>query len=44
MWNLKKKKDTNEIIHKTETDSETWERTYSYQGAKQGGEKLGVWD
>ena len=44
MWNLKY--DTNELIHKTETDSQTqktnlwlpkWEREW-------GRDKLGVWD
>ena len=28
MWNLKKKKDTNELIYKTEVDSETLENKY----------------
>ena len=31
MWNLKKKKDTNELIYKTETDSQTKKKTYGYQ-------------
>ena len=40
MWNLKKK-DTNEIICKTERDSQT----YGYQRGKVGDRnKLGVWN
>ena len=30
MWNLKKNNDTNELIYKTETDSQTL-KTYGYQ-------------
>ena len=35
MWNLKKK-DTNELIYKTEVDLQT-ENKYSYQRTKAGG-------
>ena len=38
MWNLKYA--TNELIYKTETDSQTNEKTYG--GGV--GDKLGVWD
>ena len=43
LW--KKKKDTCELISKTETNSQIW-RTYGYQRGKRGEErdKLGVWD
>ena len=45
MWNLKKKSDTNELIYKTETDSETL-KTNSWlpKGKGWGRDKLGVWD
>ena len=43
MWDPKKKKDTSELIYKTETDPQT-ENTYSYQMEKRGKDKLGVWD
>ena len=33
MWNLKKKKDTNELIYKTERDSHR-KQTYGYQRGK----------
>ena len=42
MWNLKKKKkDTNELIYKTEIDTPTY-KTNVYKGL--GEEKLGIWD
>ena len=43
MWNLKN--DTNGLIYKTETDSQT-EQTYSYHRGNGGGggDKLGVWN
>ena len=46
MWNLKKKNDTNELIYKRETDSQTHRRqTYGYQRGKVGRtDKLGIWD
>ena len=37
MWNLKKKKDTNELIYKTETDSQTYRMIYDYQRGNVGG-------
>ena len=45
MWNLKKKKDTDEIMYKIETDSQTFKKMYGYQRRK-GKEKdeLGIWD
>ena len=44
MWNLKKQKDTNELIYKTEIDPQTQEKTYGYQSGKlMGRDKLGVW-
>ena len=45
MLNLKKKKkdDTNELIYKTETDSQTLKQTYGYQRGKVGErDKLGL--
>ena len=43
MQNLKK--DTNEVIYKTETDSQTQKTNYGCQRGKVGMEnKLGVWD
>ena len=36
MWNLKKN-DTNELIYKRETDSQTHKQTYSYQRGKAAG-------
>ena len=39
MWNIKK--DTNELIHKTETDSQTQEKTY---GSPMEKAAEGVWD
>ena len=35
MWNLKN--NTNELIYKTETDSQTQKQTYGYQWGKGGG-------
>ena len=42
MWHVK---DTNELIYKTETDSQT-KKTYLWlqKGKSQGKDKLGVWD
>ena len=38
MWNLKKKKkDRNELIYKTETDSQTYRMIYDYQRGNVGG-------
>ena len=42
MWNLIKN-DINELIYKTETDSQI-SKTYGYQRGNKGGDKLGVWD
>ena len=43
MWNLKY--DTNELIYKTETDSQIQKTTYGNQrGSGGGSDKLGVWD
>ena len=43
MWNLKY--DTNGLIYKTETDSQTWKTNLWLQKGKRGGrDKLGVWD
>ena len=40
MWNLKKKKKgTNELISKTERDSQTQKQTYSYQSGQGEGER-----
>ena len=36
MWNLKKN-DTNELIYKTETDSQTYRMIYDYQRGNVGG-------
>ena len=41
MWNLKH--DTNELIHKTETSSQTWKTNLCLPKGK-GGDKLGAWD
>ena len=45
MWNLKKKKDTNELICRTEIDSQNL-KNHGYQKGQVGGEMdgLGVWD
>jgi len=41
MWNLKS--DTNELIYRTEIDSQA-EKTYGTKGEKEGGrDKLSVW-
>ena len=40
VWNLKRK-NTNELIYKTETDSKTREPTYSCQGERWGKGYLG---
>ena len=37
MWNLKK--DTNELIYKTETDSQTLKRNLQLPNGKDGGER-----
>ena len=42
MWNLKY--DTNELIYKTERDSQTQKTNLCYQRGKGGRDKLGVWD
>ena len=42
MWNLKK--DTNELICRTETDSQTSELTYGYPRGGVEGYELGGWD
>ena len=41
MWSLKKKM-IDELVYKTETDSQTY-RKHSYQKGKEGRNKLGVW-
>ena len=41
MWNLKKKKDTNELIYKTETDSHRKQPMVT-KGEMAGRDKLGV--
>ena len=43
MWNLKKKKDINELICRTETD---FEKLMATKGDRNGGRRdgLGVWD
>ena len=43
VWNLKKKNDRNELIYKTEIDSER-KQTYGYQKGKVGRDKLGILD
>ena len=36
---------TNEFIHKAETDSQTYRKqSYGYHGKSLGGHKLGIWD
>ena len=43
MWNVRY--DTNELIYKTETDSQLQKtKVYGYQRGKGGRYKLGVWD
>ena len=45
MWNLKKKKGTNELIYKTEIDPQTQKTNLWLPKGKGGGrDKLGVWD
>ena len=45
MWNLKKKKDTNELIYKTEVDSETLKTNLRLPKGKGGKEGwIGGWD
>ena len=44
MWNLKKKNDTNELIYKTETDSQIQKANLRLPKGKRGRDKLGVWD
>ena len=45
MWNLKKKKHTNELIYRTETDSQTLKNIWLPKGTGLGVEDgLGVWD
>ena len=45
MWKLKKKKDTNEFIYKTERDSQTYKTNlWSPKGKGELGDKLGGWD
>ena len=41
-WNLKK--NTSELIYKTETDSQTQKQTHGDQMGKGGRDKLGVWN
>ena len=43
MWNLKKN-DTNELIYKTEIDSQTENKLVVTKGKGRGKEKLGLWD
>ena len=38
------KNDTNELIYKTERDSQTQKTNYGYQRGKGGRDKLRVWD
>ena len=42
MWNLKY--DTNKLIYKTKTDSQTQKTNLWLPKGKGGGDKLGVWD
>ena len=46
MWNLKTKKNTNELISKTERELRHRKQIYGYQRGKGGGDrvKLGGWD
>ena len=43
MQNLQKK-NTNELIYKTETDSQTWKTNFGYQRGSVGEGKVKVWD
>ena len=42
MWN--QKNDINELIYKTEIDSQKQKQTYGYQRAKERRDKLGDWE
>ena len=42
--NLKRRNNTNELIYKTEINSQTKKQIYGYQREKVGKDKLGVWD
>ena len=42
MWNLKN--NTNELIYKTETDSQTYKTNLRFKGKRVGRDKSGVWD
>ena len=44
MWKSKKKKDTNELIYKTESNSQTLKTTFWLPKGKRGKDKLGVGD
>ena len=44
MWNQKKKNTTNELIYKTETDSQTKKTNLYLPKGKEARDKLGVWD
>ena len=44
MWYLKKKNDTNELIYKTETDSQTYRTNLQLLGGWREGIVKGVWD
>ena len=45
MWNVKKKKDTNELIYKIETVLQISKKPYGYQRGNTGGRyKSGAWD
>ena len=39
-----KKKDTNELIYKTEIDAQTWKTNLWLPKGKDGEDKLGTWD
>ena len=43
MWNLKRN-DTNELIYKSETDSQTQRRTQGFQGERMGDNKAEGWE
>ena len=44
MWNLKKKKGTNELIQKTEIESQMQKTNLQLPRGKWGEDKLGYWD
>ena len=45
MWNLKKKKDSNELIFRTETDSQTLKTNlWLPKGTNRERDGMGVWD